>query len=583
MVNQSDQPIENLDRSVVHDPSYEPVSMQPGLWAAVLANAWDQGIPRWGTDIKTRDRLLREYMDRENLFGSAVGIVAARNASLSWDITGKPDQLVEAAHEMLNNVNFGGGWEEMITQTTIDLATQDNGAWLELVRAQADNPLSPGNPKIPAFYEDERGKFHELRWYQVTQLLELPSPRTPAWGGFFYKLGYSNLTLLLRAARIMESLWIFNDEKLSGRFNRAIHLIQGMNDSRIQEALTRAQLQNDSEGLRRFAPPVIATTIQSDVKLEHQVLNLAGTPEGFDEEKAVRLYILALSMAFKTDYQEFAPLPGGNLGTSAQSEILDKKSRGKGPALFQRLVTRVMNMQGVMPRGIQFAFNEGNPDADEQHEKIRKTRAETNQILVQSRILSPQAARQQLLDAGDIPVEVFDALGNYGELLLPGEPRVPTNDLTPDATLEGEQRSDVKAADETVAFGPLIMGRLHRAYSDTSDDVSSLGYFSSTEERIKVASAIGPALAVFEDQLRDAGLWDLQVRESDVDAIVAGKKSLAGIDVDKVTDTSEAPPVDDEDARLDIEADVKAVVKSALNAEGKAVRDRLRQLAASGA
>ena len=77
-----------------------------------------------------------------------------------------------------------------------------------------------------------------------------------------------------------------------------------------------------------------------------------------EEEWRRKWDIAVLALAFLVDYQEFAPLPGGNLGTSAQSQVLHMKSRGKGPGLFMKLFAHFMNFGGVLPRSVTFEWDE---------------------------------------------------------------------------------------------------------------------------------------------------------------------------------------------------------------------------------
>lgn len=70
-------------------------------------------------------------------------------------------------------------------------------------------------------------------------------------------------------------------------------------------------------------------------------------------------------------------------------------------------------------------------------------------------------------------------------------------------------------------FGELITGRLHTAYAEVADAVFSLGYFDDTEHRKQVGKAVGHALTVFEDELRQRGLYDIEVSDEHATTVVA--------------------------------------------------------------
>ena len=585
-----------LDRSVVADDRDRPLTTAAGIYGIWLGAAYQDGIPPWGSNIWLRDRLLRRFITEEHFFASAMGIVAARNAALSWNLTGTRPRLIDGAQQMLNNVNFGGGWDEFIVQTTIDLSTQDQGAFIEIVR-ESDDPRSPciglnhldaalcyptGNPETPVIYQDTLGEWHEMKWYQVYRLLEMPSPITPLDVGYFGRIQYSTLTRVLRAAKTMQSIWIYNDEKAGGRFTRSVHFVNGIGEKQLQDALARAALSNDDEGLRRYSPGLLVTTLNPDARPTVASIELASLPSGWDEEKAIKHYITALSMAFMTDYQEFAPLPGGGLGTSAQSEILDKKSRGKGPALFQSMMTRLMNHAGILPRGVEFNFNEPNPDAARDDAELQKVRAEAAEINIRSGVWTPGFARQIQLDDGSITEEQYDVLAAETGTTDQTNTIVVQDDEAPGSVqpemvkaLRALAIEGAKAAGPTVSFGPLLNGRLHRAYAETADDLGSLGYFRSLDDRLAVASAVGPALAVMEESLRGAGLWELQIGADDADAIVERAWKQLSMD----PNPADMPDVSDEDERLSIEREVADDAQAGLLVLRRNIRRRLNELA----
>jgi len=591
-----------LADSVVADRSALQPTPMPGIFSLLLAGAYSDAIPPWGTNVWYRDAELRRFITKEHYFNAALGIVSARNAGLSWDLTGRHPRLIEASQQMLNNVNFGGGWEEFMVQTTVDLSTQDRGAFVEFVHYEPDNPASPvieinhldaqrcwstGNPMVPVIYQDELGAWHEMKWFQVYQLLEMPAGVTSWELGWFGKIQYCALTRALQRARVMADIWQYQAEKIGGRFTRELILIQGIGEKQVQDALIRSQAANDAEGLRRFAPATLVGTIDPTSTIDVKRVELASVPDGFDEELATKNYILALAMAFMTDYQEFAPLPGGNLGTSEQSDILDKKGRGKGPALYMKMISRMLNHAGVLPRGVEFAFNEPDPDAAKDDADLQKTRAETMEINVRSGVWTPEFARQWQLDTGDITEEQFQVLtAETGDedltdtVILQGEEK-PDSEMTPEVKAIADAVRQVrrtKAAGAEVSFGPLLNGRLHRAYATTSDDIGSLGYFETVEDRVKVASAIGPALAVLQDALTEAGLWDLKIAAADADAIVdrAGKAWTKALTMD--VNPSDVADVSDEGERVAIESEVQQPAQAGLLVLRENIRRRLTEL-----
>lgn len=414
------------------------------LW--FVADAADE-ITAWGRNPKMRDRQLRAFYPKEAYFTSALGVVASRNMAFSWSIEGPP-RVSQLMQEVLDNANFGEGWHDLIAKTTIDLSTQDNGAFWEIVRA-ADSPKSPPiainhldsefcwhtrDPANPVIYRDIMGGRHLLPWYSVVSFSELPAPQERIRG-----VQLCALTRLLRAAQVLRNVSLYEEEKTGGRFVRALHLISGIRTDEINQALEMAQRKADDKGLLRYIQPLVVGSVDPKANLDHKMLELVTLPDGWNKENEVKLYITILAMAFLTDYQEFAPLPGGNLGTSAQSEVLHMKSRGKGPGLFMKLISHALNFR-VLPNVVEFTFDEQDLEAENAEADIQKKHAETDKIWVDSGVLTAEAARQRAVDRGDISQEI---------LAMMDQP-----DVTPDREVSDEEKpAEQQAVTATPAVG----------------------------------------------------------------------------------------------------------------------------------
>ena len=113
-------------------------------------------------------------------------------------------------------------------------------------------------------------------------------------------------------------------------------------------------------------------------------------------------YITTMALAFGRDYQDFAPLPGGNLGTSNQSEILHEKSKGKGPSLFMEILTYAMNYRGIVPFPVaKFLFKELDLADAFNAQKTKRLKAETRNTMIKSGEITPEAARLMAIEEGD--------------------------------------------------------------------------------------------------------------------------------------------------------------------------------------
>lgn len=616
--------LDALNKSVVADAIPTTPSLNPGMWLFATGNQADSFV-QWGAAPAARDRQLREFWPTEPFLASAVGIIAARNTAMNWKITGT-QSLTDTATELLQNANFGHGWEEFLGSLAVDILTQDRGAFVEIIREgnAAEAPCVgiqsldagrchlTGVPETPVIYVDAHGGQHLMQWYQVCQLLEIPSPITFANRGAFYRLQSCALTRVLRAAQIIKSIGVYNEEKISGRFTRAVHLISGIDSGRVEAALRRADVLNDAQGLIRYSQPVILGSIAPDARVDAKTIEMASMPAGFDEDVSLRWYVTVMAMAFLTDYQEFAPLPGNRIGSSAQSEMLDMKSRGKGQGLFMSLIARLLNLHGVLPEGVQFEWNETNIEQEKTTAEVQQVRAQSRAARITSGEISPAIARQLAVEAGDLSEEqaaALEAEDKANEVkaqamldrLGPAAGQSPQDAAAnapgpvPDGSTQSTDRTDTNATGDgvsdsqnrpgvrsmtvvtpeyatrsigTVPFGTLLNSRLHRTYAMISDDATAMGYFPDLRDRLAVGQAIGPALNTFEDELRKAGVWDIPIAPEDADRMVEfGMKQL----IEGERDAGE-------DSRLAFEGDVAVSIERGLAEVRRNLRRRLGEL-----
>src|SRR3990167_2402186 len=166
------------------------------------------------------------------------------------------------------------------------------------------------------------------------------------------------VTRVLRAAQVLRDYSLYKGEKVGGRFTEAIHVIGGVAQKHIDDIINRQKEQADNEGLVRYLMPVIVGSLDPQAEPRVVTLNLKRLPEGFDLDKELKWYIASLGLGLGRDYQDFAPLTSGNIGTAEQATILHMKARGKGPGHFMGTLEQAFNFYGVMPRTVTFEFEE---------------------------------------------------------------------------------------------------------------------------------------------------------------------------------------------------------------------------------
>lgn len=447
------------ETSVVDTPKVEEHQHPISSMILRFATIADQITP-WGTYLKRRDSELREFWTTESFLASAVYSTSIRNASFQWEIKNtNEDQpphknTIAAATKMLKNADRGAGWATLIIKTCGDIYTQDNGAFWELVRAEPGNPTSPvvnvahldsyrcdrtGDPEYPVIYSDRRGREHKLAWYEVVTISEFPSPVETMYGAQVCAVSRA-----LRAAQIARDISIYKQEKIGGRHQGAMHVVGGVGKTELEDALALHDENLTNRGLVRYSSPLVLAGLDPDRTVSHVQIDLASLPDGFDEQTTLTWYIAQLAIAFGVDFQEFAPLPTGNIGTGQQSEILHMKTRGKGPAVIMELFEHIINTNGILPRTVKFGFKIQDLSAEISQAQARLDRGKDRAFRIQSGELDLEAARELAVMAGDLPQHIAEAMDRRKRENPPKEPE--ENPMSPDQIRSGMQ-STMKKAD----------------------------------------------------------------------------------------------------------------------------------------
>jgi hypothetical protein len=419
-------------------------------------------IPDWWSP--ERDRYFRKYWTQEPFLASTIYAIANRNAAYGWELTGI-DEDVNRGQQMLQFADFGEGWQSFITKFSIDYLTQDNGAFVEVIRPARvkvdgkyyhafknryendvpqwyyvddgktialrdkaykvrDIPMDlpvgiahldsgrcqrTGDPDTPVIYTDRNNKRHFLKWWQVLCFNEMPSPIEEMNG-----VGYSALTRVFRASHIMQSISIYNDEKIGGRFNREIYLTN-VDADLINDALLQQNESANNAGLLRYTQPIVLDTLKPDATPAVVSIPLASVPDNFDADTMQNWYIANLALALGVDYGFLAPLPGKGLGTASQSETMKRQSKGKSSRLFMDSVSNALNFKGVLPEAVQFNFIERDVEEEKQETDAQKSYVDMLKTLIETGMVTPTVARQMAADKNIIAVTYIEMLGEEDE------------------------------------------------------------------------------------------------------------------------------------------------------------------------
>lgn len=418
-------------------------------------------IEPWQGNTLLRDEQLAAFWKSEPFLESAVTSLAMTRAALSWELSGPPKTIAKV-QQLLNSANFGQGWQHLMMQVNIDLLTSDAGAFIEVIREKpprgkkaesmpviglahlpAIQCLRTGDPMQPVIYIDRNNTKHYLKWYQVITLAENPIPESETGRQLCF------ISRVLGFAQMIKDIEQHHGEKLSGRFSKAIHVISGVAQGEIEQIQQIGEIDANNRGLYRYGQPLILTTLDPNARVTKETIELASMPDGFDLDKMLSWYITLLALASGSDYQEFAPLSNGNLGTASQSDTLHRKAQRKGTQLFIKLIETALHQFKVIPSSVTFRFKQQDAQAELEQADIEKVRAETRKLQIESGEITPEIARQIAVDKSDLKQEYLMMLGEV--------------DTTPNVSVSDDEVVSQELIDNETAHGkalhPLVATR----------------------------------------------------------------------------------------------------------------------------
>jgi hypothetical protein len=259
-------------------------------------------------------------------------------------------------------------------------------------------------------YTDRQGIMHKLAWYEVISFCEMPSPVQRMNG-----IGVCAISRVLRMAQVMKSASIFMDEMISGKNVKKINIVGGVSRTDINDVIKRIQTDSDNKGNIRFIEHAILASLDPEKPVSSTEVNLAEFPPDFSFDIFMKWYISTLALGFAVDYQEFAPLPGGNIGSGAQSDVLNSKSNAKGPAAYMQMNVKAYKNYGVLPRYCTMEYEAINQSEELNKQNVRTKALEEAALSSRNGIMPPKNIREDLVRRGIYDKETIAGIpDDYG-------------------------------------------------------------------------------------------------------------------------------------------------------------------------
>lgn len=369
-----------------------------------------------------RDRQLQRFSRAETMLQSAIYSMKSRLITMEWKVNG-PDGPKEKAQELLKAPGFGDSLEVLIEKVTEDLLTADNGAFIE--------KIGPGNPASELPFNLVNGMAHLdsrqcWRTYDPTYPVIYTSPQTNKMHRIHHSrvvmmadniqsaeiarnIGFCAVSRVAKWSRIMRDTLTYKDEKITGKFTRAIGVVTGVTQTAFQRALEENSEANDQRGFVMYngIPFLIASGMEAGKDIDIAVQDLASIPDGFDFVQDTTTYAYILAWAFGVDAREFWPASQGG-ATKADAETQSLKAQRRGIGHITSLVQ--WGLRQCLPESVEFEFDTTDEGQELLQEDVKHKKLVNLSILVDKGAINPLEMRGLAIAEGIVDDAVLEDL-----------------------------------------------------------------------------------------------------------------------------------------------------------------------------
>lgn len=394
----------------------------PGLLMITLGQAADAVEPWSPIYPNRRDRYLKAFSRQETMVSNAIYTLKTRMQTLNHEINGPP-RAKAAAMKLLKSPGLGDSFLSLTGKVVDDLLTSDNGAFVEKwgpgnpTTDLGDRPVvgfghldsrlcwRTFDPEYPVIYTNpQKNTRHKLHRSRVIMTADNVQPIELARG-----IGFCAVSRALQWIKIIRDIVTYRDEKVSGRFTRAIGMAKGVTRDQLAGALQANEEDAVNAGwvIYKGIPILAAPGMQAGTDIDLILKDLASIPDGFEFESDVTLYAYILAWAFGTDAREFWPATASG-ATKGDATVQNMKSRGKGIGFL--IQTLEWMWRQCLPEVVTFEYDYSDDEQDKVVADIHKVKVDTLNVLVTRGAISPLEMRALAIADGIINPDVLDSL-----------------------------------------------------------------------------------------------------------------------------------------------------------------------------
>lgn len=387
-------------------------------------------LPPYGT--RDRDRILRLMFRGEynNLVQAVVSSLIKKIVTVPYQLNGStkdlltiPDETgrlhtitaVDHYQNVLQNAQFGAGWEVFLSRYLEDFFVQDFGGVMEL--SGPGEPIYPitgpvtgiaqldagrcyitGNPYYPIMYFSLiSGSLHRMHARRVVRLVDSPSPDERYFG-----IGLCAVSRTVAVANRQQLMNKYIEGLVDDKPPPGFMLTQGFTEKQRNNAIEAYKREQGVDERPIWGKTLWIYSLDADKPIKAEHFPFSQAPEKFDWVKYTELDVHALAAGFNIDIQEIWELTGrgGAGGNSGQSQTLHQKSEAKMIGFLLQNLERAFN-RNVFPPSVTMEFKYNDPVQQETEATVDGQLATNAVALVTGQIMSSLEVRTYLASQSD--------------------------------------------------------------------------------------------------------------------------------------------------------------------------------------
>lgn len=380
-------------------------SLFPGWGASSNQLLPDLPMNGWS---RQRDVVLSSTPRYEPFWNGAVRKAIAKGVTQQYDLKYKArnNAAAERLQDLFKASNGRRGLKHFLNQHLQDYFLTDNGAFIEIDREDNRKPGSKitglyhldslrcyrtGDPDKPVIYQDLRGNYHYLTWWQVWDISDTPNARNN-----YYGVGDCAASGAYERIRRMVAIRLYEYQKMTGGSPKALYFIQGMAQQSLENTIKTNEANRMARGMTVYGGAALVASLSKD-NLDIKSIPIASLPDNYKQDEEIEQAAVEYSNVLGVSKQDLKPLMGRMSGTATQSDVLDSQSESGGLGLWSGAFEDFIN-EMVAPNTVTFfwAFN---------NTRQQKAKADVNNVLVTAAggmvsggILQPDKAANWLVD-----------------------------------------------------------------------------------------------------------------------------------------------------------------------------------------